>query len=94
MQIDHVQTYVIAIDTSVIQSGRQGLLLCNLDATYTTAEIINKIFNKVGFFKERNIEKFKKIYEMLNFLTNKKKLVKILCLVLPFYVITIKTFSI
>ena len=27
-------------------------------ATYTTAEIINKMFNKVGFFNERKIEKF------------------------------------
>ena len=30
----------------------------NSDATYTTAEIINKMFNKVGFFNERKIEKF------------------------------------
>ena len=30
----------------------------NSDATYTTAEIINKMFNKVGLFKERKIEKF------------------------------------
>ena len=42
---------------SILLLSKAAGIANNLDTTYTTAEIINKMFNKVGLFNERTIEK-------------------------------------